>query len=83
VNEQDVVASVLTDWLAEHGYPVAGAAGTETLVPIDWLRGELIKIRGGNPSKGTATATRRWNRAVDEVSRLLDDFERRTLSGPG
>lgn len=74
--DQDAIAEVLNDWLAERGYPVAGR-GEQTLVSLDWLRGELVKIRAGNPSKGAGVETRRWNRAVSEMSRVLDDFERR------
>ena len=77
MSDQDKIASVLVGWLAEHGYPVAGQ-GTPALVPVDWLRGELVKVRAGNPSKGNGVETRRWNRSLDEVSRVLDDFERRT-----
>lgn len=80
---QDKVAAVLVEWLAERGYPVAGVEGTRTLVSVDWLRGELVKIRAGNPSKGSnAAVTRRWNRAVDEVDRVLDDLERRGPAEP-
>jgi hypothetical protein len=76
MSDQDKIAAVLNDWLSEHGYPTAGL-GRNALVSVGWLRGELAKIRAGNPSKGTAVESRRWNRAVDEVVRVLDDFERR------
>ena len=73
----DVIAQVLTQWLADRGYPVAGLE-TPTLVSVEWLFGELAKVREGNPSPDLRTTPgKRWNDAVSLMERVLLAYCRR------